>query len=75
MIQRENIKQPIQSNLEPWEARYNGDNDLIPGAPVVTASDAAMLDMIRYLLYLVEDLQSEIDQLRGPVSASIRPAK
>jgi translation elongation factor EF-Tu-like GTPase len=59
-------KHRIKQMLEQWEARYNGDNDLIPGAPMVTASDMAALEMIRDLLCLIEELQDQIDQLREP---------
>jgi hypothetical protein len=59
-------KHRIEQMLEHWEARYNGDNDLIPGAPVVTASDMAALEMIRDLLCLIEELQDQIDQIQAP---------
>ena len=54
----------IEQMLEHWEARYNAEYDLIPGAPVVTASDMAALEMIRDLLCLIEDMQDQIDQLQ-----------
>ena len=66
MVTPEVRKHRIEQLLEHWEARYNGDNDLIPGAPVVTASDMAALDMIRDLLCLIEELQDKIDDLQEP---------
>ena len=65
MITPEVRKHRIEQMLEHWEARYNGDNDLIPDAPVVTASDMAALDMIRDLLCLIEELQDQIEELAG----------
>ena len=45
--------------------RYDVDNDLIPNTPVVTYADMELLDMIMRLVTVVEDLQDQINNLKG----------
>lgn len=47
--------------------RYNGDNDIIPGAPVVTSTDKELLDLITRLYGIVDAMADEIRNLREEV--------
>ena len=43
------------------EGRYDPENDVIVGAPRVTATDRDLLEMIRILVIEVERLQALVD--------------
>ncbi len=47
--------------------KYNGDNDTIPGAPEVTATDKELFDLITRLYGIVEAMADEIRNLREEV--------
>lgn len=45
------------------EGRYNGDNDLIPGAPVVTWTDNQLADALSRAVTIIEELNDRITVL------------
>ena len=45
-------------------SRYDGDNDLIPNAPLVTCTDRDLLDLIRLLFVRIEALEELINDTR-----------
>jgi hypothetical protein len=49
--------QRIHDELDLVMDRYNGDNDIIPGAPVVTWADAQLAYILGLLLKKVEELE------------------
>jgi hypothetical protein len=51
----------IEQSIERLEKRYDPENDTIPGTPMVTHTDAELLDNIIYLLSVVKDLQATVD--------------
>lgn len=53
----------LQSRLDSLETRYNPENDIVPGQPVVSYADIALLEVVRDLLKMVEDLQKQILEL------------
>jgi hypothetical protein len=55
----------IENHIESMERRYDPEHDVIQGAPRVTWADAELLYMIKHLVIVVEDLQDQIDQLKG----------
>ena len=57
-------KLSIEEKIRALDARYNPENDIIPGTPSVTYTDHALLEINRALLFVVQDLQSQIDTLR-----------
>lgn len=48
--------------------RYDGENDIIPNAPVVTYTDMQLLDMVGQLLNLVVDLTEQVNDLKDKVN-------
>jgi hypothetical protein len=59
--------QTIRREISRIESRYNGDNDLIPGAPIVTWADWSPLEIVKDLVDQVEDLQKTLADLgRNP---------
>jgi len=54
----------IKRDIERVERRYNAENDIIPGAPSVTWADNELLEMVKRLVIVVEDLQDQIETLR-----------
>lgn len=54
----------IDKMIERVESRYNPENDTITGAPTVTWTNEQLLQMIKRLVIVVEDLQDQIDQMR-----------
>ena len=50
----------IRDQIERMKARYNGDNDIIPGTPTVTWADRENLDLIERLLTRIENLEREV---------------
>lgn len=55
----------IKSRIQRIEARYNPEEDIIPGAPAVTYTDYELLNMIRFLLIMVDSQQAQIDSIAG----------
>lgn len=45
-------------------SRYDGDNDLIPNAPLVTCTDKDLLELIRLLFVRIEALEELVDDTR-----------
>jgi hypothetical protein len=45
--------------------RYDGDNDTIPGAPVVTWADFQLAEIANFLLEFVIEQSKEINQLNA----------
>lgn len=60
-----NITQRIISYAENLEKEYNPEDDLILNAPEVTYTDYKLLNMIEMLVQVVDDLQDQIDKLKG----------
>jgi hypothetical protein len=60
-----NITQRIISYAKSIEKRYNPENDVIPNAPAVTYVDYELVNMIEMLVQVVDDLQDQIDNLKG----------
>lgn len=54
-------KNYIDFRLQEVEAAYNGDNDLIPGAPIVTWADHVLLQAVRDLTRRVGELERQIE--------------
>jgi hypothetical protein len=50
----------IRQDADAIDRRYDAENDLIPGAPEVTYTDMQLLELIRRLVIVVEDLQDQI---------------
>jgi hypothetical protein len=57
----------LRDKINRMALRYDGENDLILGAPVVTWSDFELLDIISSLLAMVEDLQKQINDLEKEI--------
>lgn len=51
----------VREQIERLERRYDPENDIIPGAPVVTYADMEILQMVRSLLLAVSNLQTQDD--------------
>jgi hypothetical protein len=60
-----NITQRITSYAETLEKKYDPENDVIPNAPQVTYADYKLVNMIEMLVLVVDDLQDQIDKLKG----------
>lgn len=45
------------------EGRYNGDNDIIPGAPVVQWADMELVQIVKQPALMVEDLQTQLNSI------------
>ena len=58
----------VNRMIEGIEDRYNADNDIIPNAPLVTWADYELLELIKYLLDEVEDLQKEVSVLLDEIN-------
>lgn len=56
----------IKDDIERVDRRYDGDNDIIPGAPVVTWTDRELLELVRRLTDCCMDLQSQITEMGRP---------
>lgn len=54
----------IDRDIELLKRRYDGDNDLIPGAPVVTYADMELLMITKSLLMVLKYQQAQIDALK-----------
>ena len=52
----------IETRVNLLMYRYDPENEIVPGAPVVTYSD-------RVLLSMVEDLAKKIDELEGQITS------
>lgn len=50
------------------ENRYDPEHDTIPGAPAVTWADDELVEAIRRLVIIVEDLQDQIGTLQDRLS-------
>jgi hypothetical protein len=55
----------IQNIVERLERRYSPENDIIPGAPDVTKTDIDLLEAIKDLVLITENLQEQVDRLNG----------
>ena len=53
----------IRYRIMQLEERYNGDNDTIPGAPYMTHMDFMLLDTIKHLVDMIDDLNKRIVEL------------
>ena len=53
----------ILSITEHLDRQYNPENDLMPNAPRVTATDNYLLTCIKYLAEIALDLQTQLDAL------------
>lgn len=58
------LDQKTKFDIERIEQRYNGDNDIIPGAPVVTWADNELLVIIKKLIERIDLQHEEIIELR-----------
>jgi hypothetical protein len=59
----ERINQTIETETTRAMNRYNAENDIIPGTPVVTWADQTAYEQIIRLLHLVENLQQRVEEL------------
>ena len=57
----------ITYKLLPIYDRYNAENDIIPGAPMVTWADYSLAQCIEELEDRIYDLQRRIDKLEDGV--------
>lgn len=58
----------INRLLKALEDKYDPDNDTIPGAPMVTFADSCLLECIRTQQKMIDDLQTQIDELRKDIT-------
>lgn len=54
----------LEYRIGQLERRYDGDNDLIPGAPDVTWADFQLLTIIKIQTKMIMDLQRQIEEMR-----------
>jgi hypothetical protein len=55
--------QRIMRDIDEIERRYNGDNDIISGAPVVQWPDMKLAQITKQLIFIVNDLQKQLDRI------------
>ena len=55
------LTRSIASAADRIEGRYDPENDVIPGAPMMTYTEHELLEMIRRLVLEVERMQTLID--------------
>jgi hypothetical protein len=58
-----------QQTIVALERRYNADNDLIPGAPLVTWTDSKIVEITDQLLAYILQLEQRIITLEKKQSA------
>jgi hypothetical protein len=58
-----NITQKLALRMDSLENKYNPEDDTLPHAPSVTYTDHELLEMIEMLMFAVDDLQYQIDNL------------
>jgi hypothetical protein len=63
-FRKENNTMMINDLMDRVASRYDGDNDLIPNAPLVTCTDRDLLDLIRLLFVRIEALEELVDDTR-----------
>ena len=59
MVNTENVKRRINQ----LEEKYNGDNDTIPGAPYMTHMDFMLLDTMKYMVEVIDNLHQRIVEM------------
>jgi hypothetical protein len=57
------VARRLLRELKALRQRYDGENDIIPGAPVVTFSDCVLIDAVMDLVLEVVDLQGRVNKL------------
>jgi hypothetical protein len=60
--------QYMREEAEKVLRRYNGDNDLIPDAPVVTWADYQLLDLVTRMISMVETMAVRLAELQKTVA-------
>lgn len=60
-------KQKIESMTAWIERVYNPEHDVVSGGPVVTATDEILMRCVRQLLKMVEDLESQVYELKAGI--------
>jgi hypothetical protein len=55
----------IQDSIETLRNRYNGDNDIIPGDPIVTWADEELVYIAEGLLERIEALEAKLEKLQS----------
>lgn len=62
----------IKSYLDRVKERYNGDFDVIAGAPVVTWADQLLAECLSSLLEHVINLSARVNELEDPTGKNSR---
>jgi len=60
-------REVIETIVDRFEGKYNPDNNLMPGAVVVTWADFELLILIEKLLELIDKLDERINKLERKV--------
>lgn len=68
-----NYIERIRETIKCLNNRYDAENDIIPGAPVVTYTDRMLLDAIGDLVHIVEGLLSEINNFKRTLNQDALP--
>jgi hypothetical protein len=58
-----NLTIRINDNIASFQRRYDAENDVMPGAPRVTFIEYQLLEMIKDLVLVIDDLQDQVDKL------------
>lgn len=53
---------------EEIERRYDPECDIIPGAPMVTATEKRLLEMVLYLVAAIESLEKQVETIQEKMS-------
>lgn len=54
----------IELMIDALERRYDAENDIIKDAPAVTYADMQLIEMVKQLVKIVNNLEYQIDSLR-----------
>lgn len=63
----------VLSKVQRINERYNPENDVIPGVPLVTITDFELLQLVESLLTRYAQLQKRVVTLEGIIATQMNP--